>query len=254
MFFFNPAFYTVTIILQAICVIHCVRKRNKTNWIYLIIFLPLIGCLVYLFSEVITKREIRNVQAGVGEVFSPSGSIKKLEERLRFSDTFNNRIALADAYFGAGQTQKAINLYEESLTGAFSENELGISRLVTAYYKEKRYEDVIRLAPKVCHLPQFNRSKAHVLYAASLGQTGQTAKAEEEFRKMNGRFGNFEARYYYALFLRQHNRYSDSEQVLRQVAEEIPQLSSAERRYNREWLNLSREALKTVNEHAYSKS
>lgn len=243
-FFFNPAFYTVTIILQAICVIHCIRKRNQQNWIWLIVFLPMIGCIAYLFSEVLTRRNIRDVQAGVGEVFSPSGSIKKLEDNLRFSDTFNNRIALADAYMHAGQTQRAINLYEESLDGAFAENELGISRLMVAYYKEKRYDDVIRLAPKIISLPQFARSKAHILYAASLAHARQPEKAETEFQKMNGRFGNFEARYYYALMLRNYNRGDEGRRILSHIAEEIPQLSSAERRHNREWLSLAKEALK----------
>lgn len=243
-FFFNPAFYTVTIILQVICVIHCIRKRNQQNWIWLIVFLPLIGCIAYLFSEVLTRRNIRDVQAGVGEVFRPSGSIKKLEENLRFSDTFNNRIVLADAYLQAGQTQRAINLYEESLEGAFAENELVISRLIVAYYKEKRYEDVIRLAPKISKLPQFARSKAHILYAASLANAGQPEKAEAEFQQMNGRFGNFEARYYYAMMLRNYHRGEEGRKLLSQIAEEIPQLSSVERRHNREWLSLAKDALK----------
>ena len=93
-FIFNPAFYIVTVILQAICVIHCIRKGSQQNWIWLIVFLPLIGSVAYLFTEVITRRNIRDMQSGVGEVLSPSGSIKKLEDNLRFSDTFNNRIAL----------------------------------------------------------------------------------------------------------------------------------------------------------------
>lgn len=243
-FIFNPAFYTITIILQAICVIHCIRKRNQQNWIWLIVFLPLIGCIAYLFSEVITRRNIRDVQAGVGEVFSPSGSVRKLEENLRFSDTFSNRVALADAYLNTGQTQRAIDLLEDSLQGAFAENELGLSKLIIAYYREKRYDDVIKAAEKIYRLPQFARSKAHILYAASLGHTLQVQKAETEFQKMNGRFGNFEARYYYALFLRTNNRADEAHKVLSQVTEEIPQLSPVEKRYNREWLQLSKEALK----------
>lgn len=245
MFFFNPAFYTITIILQAICVIHCVRKGNQGNWIWLIIFLPLIGCAVYLFSEVFTRRQMRSVQSGVGEIFSPSGSIKKLEENLRFSDTFNNRIALADAYMAVGQTARAIELYEDSLDGAFAENELGIARLVTAYYREKRYDDVIRIVPKIYKLPQFARSKANILYAASLSNTGQNEMAEKEFEKLNGRFSNFEARYYYAMFLQKNDRYKESRRILVQIVEEIPQLSSMERRSNKEWLNLAKDILKT---------
>ena len=187
---------------------------------------------------------MRNVKAGVGEVFNPSGSLKKLEENFRFSDTFNNRILLADACMAAGQTQRAITLYEEGLEGAFSENELGVSRLIMAYYQERRFEDVIKITPRIIRLPHFLKSKSHILYAAALGQSGQPEKAETEFRKMNGRFGNFEARYYYALFLRQQNRPQESLDLLNQITEEIPQLSAVEKRSNRQWLNLSREALR----------
>src|ERR1700741_988342 len=103
LFYLFGQYYYVVLILQAICVYHCVRKGNQ-NWIWLIVFLPLVGCVIYLFTEVITKNKVRNVQSGVGEVFRPSGSIKKLQENLRFSDTFQNKIALADALFAAGQT------------------------------------------------------------------------------------------------------------------------------------------------------
>ncbi|MBK6826564.1 MAG: hypothetical protein IPG86_06755 [Chitinophagaceae bacterium] len=37
-FYYAQAFYTITIMLQAICVIHCVRSGTQQNLIYLIIF------------------------------------------------------------------------------------------------------------------------------------------------------------------------------------------------------------------------
>ena len=109
MFFFSTPFYVFTVVLQAICVIHCIRRGNTNNWIWLIIFLPMIGCLVYIFTEIINRRDIQRVQSGMGSVFNPSGAIRKLENNLRFSDTFANRVALADAYLEAGQHVKAID-------------------------------------------------------------------------------------------------------------------------------------------------
>ncbi len=246
MFFFSSTFYIITIALQAICVIHCIRKGKQQNWIWLIVFLPLIGCLVYFFSEILTNREIRTVKSGVGEIFNPSGSIKKLEENLRFSDTFNNRVALADAYLAAKQTGKAISLYEDSLTGAFTENEYVIAQLVSAYYAEKRYEDVLRIVPKIYKLPQFPRSKAHILYSMSLAYSGKDEIAEKEFLGMKGRFSNFEARYYYALFLQKNSRNPEARQVLTEIVEEIPQLSGVEKRYNQQWIGLSKDMLKRL--------
>jgi hypothetical protein len=246
MFFLNNKFYIITIVLQAICVIHCLRKGNQNNWIWLIVFLPFIGCLIYFFSEILTRREIRTVQSGVGEILNPSGSIRKLEENLRFSDSFNNRVMLADAYLSSGQSGKAISLYENSLTGAFAENEHAIAQLIAAYYLEKRYKDVVSISKKIYNKPQFPRSKAHILYAMSLAYSDDNEMAEKEFRGMKGRFSNFEARYYYALFLQKNNRNAEARQILSEIVEEIPQLGRVEKRYNREWISLSKDMLKRM--------
>lgn len=246
MFFFSSTFYIITVILQAICVIHCIRKGNQGNWIWLIVFLPMIGCLIYFFSEIFTRREIHSLKSGVGQIVNPAGSIKKLEETLQFSDTFNNRIALADAYLATGQTRRSIDIYENCLTGAFDENEHGISQLIIAYYKESRYDDVIRMTQKINKLPQFRNSKPHILYAMSLAYSGKNEEAEREFVSLKGRFSNFEARYYYSLFLQLNNRTDEARQLLREMTNEVSQLSSVERRHHREWINLSRDALKKI--------
>jgi len=133
MFFTNNYFYLITIGLQAICVIHCLRKGRTTNWIWLIVFLPVIGSLIYIFTEIFTSRDIQNVQSGIGSVFNPGASLRRLEENLRFTDTFANRVALADAYLSTGNTDRAIELYESSLTGNFEENEHVLSQLIIAY-------------------------------------------------------------------------------------------------------------------------
>jgi hypothetical protein len=246
MFLFSNTFYLITIILQGLCVFHCIRKGNQQNWIWLIVFLPLIGCVVYFFSEIMTRRQVQSVSSGVNEIIRPSGSVRKLEENLRFSDTFNNRMALADAYMANGQHRPAIELYESSLTGAFAENEHGIAQLAMAYYREKNYEKVLELVKKIRHLPQFHGSKTHILYAMSLGYAGHTREAEEEFLKQKGRFSNFEARYYYSLFLQQNNRTGEARQLLSDMVAEVSQLSGVERRHHREWIGLAKEALKKI--------
>lgn len=246
MFFFNSYFYIFTIVLQVVCILHCLKKGNATYWIWLLIFLPLVGCIVYFFSEILSGREIKNVQSGITEVFNPSGSIKKLEDNLRFSDTFNNRIALADAFLKAGQTKRAIQLYEQSLTGAFSENEYVLVQLVNAYFAEKQYEDVIKIAQKIYKLPQFTRSHTHVLYAQALGYAGKPELAEKEFQQMKTKFANFEARYQYGRFLQRENRTDEAYRLYTDMTEEARHLSSRERKYNREWFFLTREELRKM--------
>jgi hypothetical protein len=247
MFFANSYYYYIPIALQAICVIHCMRKGNQNKWIWIIVFLPGIGSLAYIFSEIITGRQIDNVRSGVGSVFNPGGSIRKLEEQLRFSDTFNNRVALADAYLAAGYTNDAIALYEQSLTGVFTENEHVLKQLILAYANAGRYADILPIAKKIYASPQFAKSKVHIIYALALEQTGKSDSAEKEFKLMNSRFAYFEARYQYSLFLIRAGRYEDAKQLLDTIVYEGGHLSSRERRANYEWIGRAKDEVRKLN-------
>lgn len=246
MFFYNNYFYYITVALQVICVLHCLKKGNQNKWIWIIIFLPVVGCLIYFFSEIATGRQINQVSSGLGSMLNPTGSIRKLEQQLRFTDTFHNRVALADAYLAHGRTEDAIALYEQSLTGVFTENEHVLKQLIIAYANVKRYKDIIPLAQKIYRSPQFARSQAHMLYAIALENTGHAEAAEKEFRSMNGRFSNFEPRYQYGLFLRRARRDDEAKQVFGDMLNEAGHLSSRERRYNQVWFNQAREELKKM--------
>lgn len=240
---FITSYYPISLILQAICVIHCLRKGNQQKWIWVIVFLPVIGCLVYFFSEILTGRQLQQVSSGMGAVLNPSASVRKLEEQLRFSDTFQNRIALADAYLQKGQTQQAIELYESSLTGVFIENEHLLRQLIIAYNAVGRYDDIIPLAKKIYRSPQFPRSRAHLLYAIALDKTGQSDQAEKEFQTMTGRFGYYEQRYHYGLFLAREGRVQEATQLFNAIVEEGRHLSSQERSFNREWISRAKDEL-----------
>jgi hypothetical protein len=237
-------FYYISLVLQAICVIHCIRRGNQQRWIWVIVFLPYIGCIAYFFSEILTSRDLGNVQYGIGSLLNPAGRISRLENNLRFSDTFNNRVMLADAYLAKGRTNEAIELYKSSLTGAFTENEHVIKQLVAAYAEQQRYEELIPLAEKIRHLPEFARSRAQIQYARALEFTGDAQGAEREFKKMKARFSAFEARYQYGMFLLRAGRGEEARHVFADIAEEAPHLSSRERRYNHTWILKAKEELK----------
>lgn len=238
-------FYYISIVLQVICVLHCIRKGTQQKWIWLIVFVPYIGSFAYFFSEILPRRNMGDLQEGLGSLFiSPAARIRRLEQNLQFANTFNNRVLLANAYMMAGRTEEAIELYSTSLTGAFSENEYVINRLIEAYFKMGRYPELIELTKKVYSTPGFVRSQAHLFYARALELTGDPEGAEREFRKMKGRFADFEARFQYGLFLQRAGRDGEARQMLEDIVKEGPHLSSRERRANYLWIQKSKEELK----------
>jgi hypothetical protein len=242
--FFSSYYYYITIALQAICVWHCLKKGNQQKWIWIIVFLPLVGCLIYFFSEILSDRQIRNVGSNVGSMINPTGSVRRLEEQLRFADTHQNKVALADAYLETGETAKAIHLYEESLTGVFDENEYVLMKLIIAYSKVKFYEGIIPLAERASKSPQFARSQAHIEYAKALAALGQNEKAEKEFNLMLGKFANYEPRYHYGLYLLQKGETDQARRIFREMMEEEKHLGQRERRMYKAWINKAKEEMK----------
>jgi hypothetical protein len=245
MFFeLSPYFYGITIVLQAICVFHCIRKGSQQKWIWIIVFLPMVGCLAYIFTEMFTTRDLKSVSADVSSIINPGGNIRRLEQQLQFTDSFQNRVLLADAYLGRGEVTKAVQLYESSPTGNFTENEHVLKQLMLAYYNQQRFADVVAAGKKIYHQPQFNRSRAHIYYAIAIEKTGNIQLAEEEFKKLGGRFSQYEARYQYGKFLERHHRADEAKQLFNDILNETSHLGSLELRDNRYWLNLVRKELK----------
>ena len=249
--FFNGNYYYIILVLEALCAIHSYRRGTLNKWIWLIVFIPVIGCLIYIYSEVISNRssvgtQFKKTTVNISDAINPAGKIKKLEEELRFTNTFANKVKLADAYLAAGDTQKAIDLYKSSLTGAFDENEYVMAQLIVAYYEQERYDEVIPLAKKLYKLPQFTRSKAHILYAMSLENTGHPEMAEAEFKLMKGRYSYFEQRYEYGLFLMRQDRIEDAYDLFTEMLDEEKHLGPVEKRANRIWLSKTKDELRKI--------
>jgi hypothetical protein len=248
MLFNGGSYYYIIIGLQIFCGIHSYRRGTLNRWIFLIIFLPLIGSAIYLYSEVLSARKsfVKPINMNPGRSNASPGNIKKLEDELHFADTFANKVKLADAYLAAGFTEKAIDLYKASLTGAFSENEHVMGQLINAYFEEGRYYEALPLAKKLYNLPQFARSKEHLLYALALENTGNTEQAEKEFKAMKGRYSYFEPRYQYGLFLMRAERYDDAAQIFTDMLDEEPHLGNIEKRSNRQWFAKAKDELKKI--------
>lgn len=245
MYFFGQYYYLV-IALAAFCAIHSYRRGTFNRWIYLIVFLPAIGSIIYIFSEILSNRNFRKPDIDIGAVFNPGGKIKKLEEELRFTDTFANKVKLADAYLAASYAEQAVELYTSSLTGAFAENEHVLAQLIIAYFELGRFDEIIPLAKKIYHLPQFARSRAHITFAKALESLGKIEQAEIEFKLMKGRYSYFEPRYEYGLFLTRIGREKDAYIIFNDMLNEETQLSQMERRTNRVWFSKAKIELRQL--------
>jgi hypothetical protein len=238
--------YYFIIALQAVCVFHCIRKGNQNKWIWIVIFIPVIGCLIYIFSEILTKRDLSAVQSNLSTMIYPVGRIRDLEKKLEFSNTFDNKVALADAYLASNKLEEAIDLYESCLTGIFDDNEYVINKMIIACYKLERYDEIVKITQKIIRSSEFKKSHSHILYALSLEKTGKVTEAEAELKTIRGKFSNFEGRVNYGQFLVRAERTAEAKAIFSEILDESSHMRAGELRGNSEWFRKSREELSKI--------
>ena len=130
-----PALGLLILGAQVLCVTHVVRTGRPFWWIYLIVFAPLVGTIVYLAVEILPGLyrgpTARQVASRVVRVVDPYRGVREAWRRLELSPTVQNKTALAEEYLAAGQPQDAVALYREALTGIHATDPslmLGLSR------------------------------------------------------------------------------------------------------------------------------
>src|SRR5690554_660730 len=94
-------YFYLIIAFQAFCIYHLFKNRKSFYWIFAILFLPLVGCVAYLVTQVPKKSDPNKIPQNIKKRITPSNKLKALEQTLEFAETYLNRVNLADAYLEA---------------------------------------------------------------------------------------------------------------------------------------------------------
>lgn len=230
-------YYYVILALQAYCIYHLIKNRNPYYWIFLIIFLPFIGCLIYLITQVYNKRDAEKVTSEIVTLINPTKRIKDLEKKLEFSETFQNRMNLADAYLGNKDYQKAITNYELALDSDYQNDFYVIQNLITCYYNTESYKEVIRYSEKIIAHPEFKKSKMPFFYGLALEQLERVEEAETQLRVMDVRYSNYDERLVLAKFLMAKNKTEDAKEILNEIKIESEHMTKMNKKIYRATIN-----------------
>lgn len=239
-------YYYLIIGLQAFCVYHCYTNRNSYYWIFAIIFLPLVGCLLYLFMNVFQKRDIDKVQENLVTAINPSKKIKDLQKKLKFSETFENQVALADAYLNEKMYAVAIQHYESSLKDVFENDFYVISKTMEAYYFSSDFKKAIEYAERISQNSKFRKSRASFLYGMALEKIGEPEKAEEQLRIFDAPYSNFMERLELSRFLVRQNKLDEGKTIYNEMISESENMSRQTYRMNKNIINKAKEELTTI--------
>ena len=235
--------YYLIIGLQIYCAYHAYKNRNNMYWYFIIFFIPVIGCIIYLVTQVLNKTDVTQITEEITTIINPTKKIKELETALKFSNTFQNKINLADAYAQNKEYLKAIDHYENALASNFKDDPHTINKLIICYYNVQNYDKVIAYAPKINIEKNFKETI--FFYVLALEQKGELELAEIQLRKIDIRYSHYPERLELSKFLIRNDKKEAAKEILTEVTTEINAMTNVNARKNRSILY---EARKILNE------
>jgi hypothetical protein len=244
-------FMAIPVILQIICIVHVVKKGRGTGWIYVIVFIPIAGCIAYFIVEILPElrrgRVVDNLKDTINNAVVPGKKLKDLEQKLYFSDTFDNRMKLADEYSRCGFFDKAIGIYDKCLDGVYCDDPLIIYKMSLAYYGKKDYANasssIKKLASKDMTFKKYDEWKLYVLIVE---QNGDNELTEKEYARLVERNPNYEAIYLYGMFLKKIGKTEDATARFNDIIFQGNQIRGYSFHNNREWIRKAKSEIRSM--------
>ena len=203
------------LIVQAIALVHFIRRRPDGLWLWIIIFLGPIGALVYIGMEVVPDLGLLRQSF---DAYGRRKRIRLLEGVVLENQAAGNFEELADLYMDDGQYARARELYDQVLASPH------VSSL-DPYYRRgvaalelgdaaAAADDIARVVAKE---PKYDFGRAIGLLAHAYAQSGQVEKADASFTRATDVSTLSETCYNYAQFLASQNRKDESQQWLQRI-------------------------------------
>lgn len=239
-------FYYLIVALQAFCIYHAFRNYKPYYWYFLIFFIPVIGSLIYIITQVYSKNNADKIQSELTSIINPTKKIRDLEKKIGFSDTYANRIELADAYAANNDFSNAIFNYKETLKDTAQNDLYARQQLVLCYFQLKDYVGVVEQSELIINKPEFKGSKQQFCYGIALKELNQLEKAEKELKQIDRPYSNYDERLELAKFYLENNRTTEGKELLKEISIESQHMTKPNRRIYRNTIIEVERLLKSI--------
>lgn len=242
-------YYLGPIAIELVCIVHAIRTGRVFPWIYVIIFLPMIGCLAYLGVEVVPdlmrSRTSRQLASGIRDIADPGRGFRQARRTADMVGSIDARRALAEEHAARGQYEDAIGLYQGMLTGQFKDDPALLQGLARAQFLSgdgagaQASLDALQAAD-----PNFASPDAHLLYARALELQDKDTEALAEYKRLVSYFPGEEARCRCAMLLKKLGADAEARALFQEILRSLEGAPRHYRRAQREWGSIAKQALR----------
>jgi hypothetical protein len=218
-------------------------------WVYIIIFLPAIGSLIYIAAVIVPQLFRSRGAAALGvrarQMADPNKSFREAHRAAELVGSVDAKRALAEQYVARGNYAGAVEIYRDAAQGQFKDDPAVLLGLARALFLSgdaagaQASLDVLQAAD-----PKFVSEEAHLIYARALEAQGKNEEALAEYRKLVAYYSGEEARTRYAMLLEKTGSRDEARIVYQQVVKSLDGAPSRYRGAQKEWGDIARRALR----------
>ena len=235
-------FYPYGIILQALAILHFVRRRPDTYWIWIILMFGGVGALIYMALEVVPDAGLLR---GSFQVFPRRKRIRELQGLVLDNPSIGNYEELGDLYLDDQQFARARECFDRVLAKSAS---------IDPFYRRALCELALQDFPAaaadlqqvIAREPKYDYQRAAGLTAHALAKLGQREKAEALFAHVTKTSTLSETEYNYACFLVDEGRASEAREWAERILRKKATMPDYIRRRERPWFRKARALLKRL--------
>jgi hypothetical protein len=224
---------------KVVCIVHVIRERRNLNWIWLILFFPIGGPLIYFIFEI--WPDLRSGRGGRGFEFrppqNPAKTIARLTEELEYASTVEKRVQLARAYAAAGRHGEAVETVRACLSGVFKDDPPLTFELAEICFGAGLYQDVLDALATLDRLKfKGSRHERSVLAARCHEKLGDVVAAKAAYEESFPTAVGEEARCRYAQLLAANGERAAARALFEEIGRNAKHGGGNYRRLNREWI------------------
>ena len=196
-------FFGWGVLLQVLAVLHFIRRRPETFWLWVIIFFGPPGALIYIVIEVVPDLGlIRQSFEGFGR----RKRIKYLEALVLQNPAAGNYEELGDLYLDEGKFARARECYDRAITPRTADLDPYYRRGMAKVQLGEFASAVEDLEHVTSRDPKYDSHRALGLLAHAFANSGQPDDADRLFRQVTELSTLTETEVNYAAFLAAQNR------------------------------------------------
>lgn len=241
----------LTYFIQLLLIVHVLKTGRERMWIFILLFLPLVGGAAYLVLELLPgfMGGVRGQKAarGVMQLVDPGGDVRACEKAWAQSANADNGRRYAQALVNANKPVEALDILAKAREGFFKNDPtLLLLEAQARFMREEWDQSLDALTALKTENPDFQSAEGHLLEARALEAAGRTDEAISAYHAVSRYFPGAEARYRLAMALYSAGKGSEAAREIENLLKDADLAPAHFRKSQRTWLKAAKDALKSM--------